>query len=90
MKDYFIDELNKWRSDYPELDFLSIKLLQYQNLLEKKEINKEEFDILIENLTDLSEIENKLEHAIEQNRIEKALNFFKEIVLLGAKAVPFL
>ncbi len=70
----FIDKLELWKLNYPELDFLSIKLLEYQQELTLKNITVEEFEVLIDTLTNLDEIEKQLKDAIERDKIQEAID----------------
>jgi len=80
-------KLKKWTIDYPELDFLGDELLEYQQALKNKEINKEEYDCLIESLLDLENITEKLKKAIEIDKIQEAIDFLRDLAKLGAIAI---
>ena len=83
----FIEKLEVWELNYPELDFLSLKLIEYQQELEKKHITLIEFEVLVDTLTNFKNVEQKLKNAIERDKIQEALDFFKDLAKLAALVI---
>lgn len=83
----FIKKLEKWKLKYPELDFLSLKLIEYQQRLINKHITLMEFEVLIDTLTNFKNVEQKLKNAIERDKIQEALDFLKDLGKLAALVI---
>lgn len=85
--DFVVEKLDEWKKENPELDSLADKLLEYQQELQVGNISKFEYDRLVFGITDIEEINKKLDKAIDLDKAQEALDFLKFLAQLAARVI---